>query len=295
MTDVANRLPIGNARIRFGSSARDRSDIVRDADVISQEDIDREIGRSSVLRLAFPRLLEMRYEADTKPARARHISVVIATGLVFYLSGTLIDAAMFPDLGRTPVLVRLVMAPLILFALWVLPRAGATFRNGYVSFMVAVVIISPIAFMAVSRGPLAPYTIIIVFLTVIVGTVMLRIQFAWTCLLAAVTAVSIGGHALPQKRLSAHAHGLPLAQHLHHMLLWHDDQQPAGAGGAAQLPRHAARAGAIGTAPSRQEGAVQPDPGGRAHGHRQPPRLRRPAGGPREADGGRRPPLFRCS
>ena len=173
--------------------------IVRDVDafdMIRLEDIDRDLSRFFLIRLAFPADMEARYEVDTGRGRAFHINLVAGTGLFFYTTSALLDSAIYPDLGRGPFLTRLMIIPFILVSLWFLPRASATARSAYTCLMVAIAAVSMIGFMTESRGPLAPYTIILIFLMSVFGNVMLRLPFLWACLLTSLIACCIGGMLL---------------------------------------------------------------------------------------------------
>ena len=190
MTALASRLNFAKARRR--SSAPSCVESARAAAVISVQQVDAELARFSLIHLAFPRDLEARYETDTGRARARNIVIIASLGLFFYMQNAWIDGFMYADLGRIPYIGRLLVAPLVLFVIWMAPRARPVFREGCLCFTMTVITMTTIAFIGASRAPLAAYTIIIVFLACVFGSILMRLRFVWSCVFIAVVFLCLG-------------------------------------------------------------------------------------------------------
>jgi hypothetical protein len=124
-------------------------------DALTPDEVDAAFtnGRQ-LLRLKFAPAIERCYEAETRAARAWHIRLTVALGLVAYLAFSLVDSTLLPDLGWMPILLRvLVVIPAGLFAMWMCSRVGAAFREAFISVAITVTLWIPVGFIVVPDSP----------------------------------------------------------------------------------------------------------------------------------------------
>jgi diguanylate cyclase (GGDEF)-like protein len=151
-----------------------------------------ELSRRPLLRLQFPPMLEMRYEADTRRARCWHIGLTIPLGLFYYVVFSLPDRWILPDLRWVPLVCRLcLVTPVGLIAMWLCGLESAALRERFISVGILLTALIPIGFMAVSNAPLAPYTMLVVLLVSLFGNATMRIRFRYACLFSALTIAAI--------------------------------------------------------------------------------------------------------
>ncbi len=161
-------------------------------ETIALTTVEAELARRASKRLSFPAALEARYEVDTKAARAWNIRLTVPLGLIAYIAFGLTDSAILPDLGWIPTMFRLgAITPVGLFAMWMCAWASAGFREAFISYAITCTALFPIAFIAVSNAPLAPYTMLVVLLVSMFGNITMRLRFPWACFFTIATVLGV--------------------------------------------------------------------------------------------------------
>jgi diguanylate cyclase (GGDEF)-like protein len=189
-------LPSGEQKQRArprGGVAVPFADSGHELDAVTLDAVDAAFANAQrLLRLKFAPAIERCYEAETRAARAWHIRLTVALGLVAYLAFSLVDSTLIPDLGWVPTLLRLfVITPVGLFAMWMCSRVGAAFREGFISIAITATLWIPVGFIVVSRAPMAPYTMLPIVLVSMFGNITMRLHFHWACAFSSLTIAAI--------------------------------------------------------------------------------------------------------
>ncbi len=163
------------------------------ARTISAELIQAELARSPLFSQSFLRNIEERFEADLKVDRVFHVRLTAIVGLLAYLSFSLVDQTILPDLGSVPAIFRFfVIAPGVLYGIYMARRFSARLREGFIMAAVMVAMLGPVLFMIVSRARLSPYEMFAVLLVSTYGNLIIRLRFDCACIFTAASILCIG-------------------------------------------------------------------------------------------------------
>lgn len=88
----------------------------------------------------FPPALERKFDADTRKARSRDLVFTIGLGTFFYLLSTLTDFAFVPDTGFDGFALRLAILPMLIAAMFYVPRMRSTHRENLVAIVALTVV-----------------------------------------------------------------------------------------------------------------------------------------------------------
>lgn len=185
--------------------------------------VDHALVRRSV-RLAFPPPLERRYEAETRRARCRHLSLRLAIAVVMFDLFVINDAVMMPDMFALSVAMRFVVVTGLGIAVIALLRRDPRpfLREGAVSLFVLVAAALLTLLMLLSTAPYREHLTYGLLLVVMYAATVLRLRFPFTlaicaaCFALHVVAIAELPGVAPQVAL--HTSGLVLATGLFALL-----------------------------------------------------------------------------
>jgi Diguanylate cyclase, GGDEF domain len=143
--------------------------------------------------------VERRFESDTRGTRARELQLTMALGVGFFFSTTITDVVFIPDLGWIGLLVRALVVPIVLVAIYSMPRLPGRLREACVTVTGMLVITVMTTLSAVSSAPLASFAFATAMLGLIYGNTTLPLRFKHACLTSlicgAIITVEIFAHA----------------------------------------------------------------------------------------------------
>jgi len=131
-------------------------------------------------RLRFPDVLEREFEADSAADRTRHIRTIVVVAMIVYGLFCAVDYFVLPDVFGLSLLTRLVVEPLMAFAL-LLPHRGAPPWVRESIFMADTVVVGASIILVVysSQAPPALYEHATVLLVPMFAAISARLRFPY--------------------------------------------------------------------------------------------------------------------
>jgi diguanylate cyclase (GGDEF)-like protein len=148
---------------------------------IQRYGLDWRSNRNSAILKFLPEI-ERRFEIDTRASRARELQLTMALGVGFFFSTTITDFVFVPDIGLAGLLVRALIVPMVLIAIFCIPRLSGRLREACVTCTGMIVITVMTTIPAVSSAPLAPFAFATATLGLIYGNTTLPLRFKGACL-----------------------------------------------------------------------------------------------------------------
>ena len=144
--------------------------------------------------LQFPPDVGVRYEADTRVARIRHVRAATMMGVISYNSYDLISFVTIPDVSGRAVVLRLLITVMALAIYAVLPRLTALQRESLIVGMMVAAGSVPLYLFFATRAPFGSLSFIDFLLTLVFAIVVLQVRFPAAIALTAIGWV--GGSAV---------------------------------------------------------------------------------------------------